>query len=200
LIYIIGVALAMMFHKTGVIGLLLLGVMLFNWKDISYKKRAMFLLEMMLIVAFVFYIIDDFSRYQKYVSIADIDVGSMVFGKLLFVVATMLFVFVMRGNYDIFSKKNALTSVDKKNALIICISYFIGIIFALASYVFPALNRIGWYFFVFEGAYMGMLLKSKSPLNKLIFIYCICILVGWGFYTNIAENSQGTVPYLFFWQ
>lgn len=200
LLYLVSVGIAMIFHKTGIEGLLLFGLMTFNWNGVSYKKRVLYLFEMILIVAAVIYIIDDFSVYQKYMSEAYIDIGVMLFGKLLFFIATSLFVFLMRGNNDIFAERKDLTYIEKRNTFIICVSYFIGIIFSMSSYVLPILNRIGWYFFIFEGAYMGMLFKTKNPANKLIYIYCIVFFVGWGFFTSITNNAQGTVPYTFFWQ
>lgn len=200
LTYVVSVAIAMLFHQTAAVGLLLLGIIMFDRRDFSFKKRIMFIFAVIVMGILAFYKRDSFVRYGKYVSQTNVDIGIMVFGKLLFAAATMLFVFVFRGNYDVFSKKNALTITERKNAVIICVSYLIGIAFALLSYILPGVNRIGWYFFVFEEAYMGILMKSKAPSNKLIFIYCICILSGWGFYASIAGNSQGTVPYMFFWQ
>ena len=198
--YLAGVLIAAMFHQTAYIGIALVLIELFDWKALSQKQKTLFPFIAFLSPAGFYFIIQKMLKYEKYLRNANVDIGTMVFIKLLFLVATVIYLFVFKGEGNYLTKKSKMTNENKRNILLICISYFIGVCFALSSYIIYALNRVGWYFIIFESVYFGMLVKGKNPLNKMVFIYFITFIMGYSFIHSMTHNSQGTMPYLFFWQ
>ncbi len=198
--YMIGVIIAVIFHQSACIGVVLFVVELLNWKSLLKKQKRIFSTILLCSPAIIYFVLQSISKYEKYLRNSSVDVGLMVFVKLLLFIASIVFLFVLKGNANHLYTEKTNTIIDKSSILLICVSYFTGLCFCLMSYFLPALNRIGWYFLIYESVYFGMLIKSKTPLNKMIFVYVITILMGYAFIHSMTNNSQGTMPYLFFWQ
>ena len=139
-------------------------------------------------------------QYERYFSNMHIDIGSMNMVKLLFFAATALLIFGVykRENY-IAGWRNAGYQ-EAQSIPLICLSYLIGLCLLFLGSVFRFVDRIGWYFFIFECVYFGMIFKTNSKLNKLVFGSVILFITGWAFIYSMTHNSQGTMPYVFFWQ
>lgn len=198
--YILGVMAASVFHQSALIGITLLAFELLRWRELSNRKRVLFIGIIALSPVVIYYAIGQALRYEGYFAKTDVDMGIMVPIKILFFLATALFVFVLYRRNNYFSDWSELTAEDRNNLLLGCIGYLLGLCLIFSSYFLPMMNRVGWYFTIYEGIYMGMLLKTKDALYKYIFGWCVLIIIGYGFITSMTDNAQGTMPYLFIWQ
>lgn len=198
--YILGIIIAMLFHRSACVGVVFFVIELLNWKSLLKKQKRLFSAIFLCSPAIIYLVIQSMSKYERYLRNSSVDIGLMVFVKILFFIASIVFLFVLKGNADYLYEEKTKNVKDKGSLLLVCISYFVGLCFCLMSYILPALNRIGWYFLIFEGVYLGMLVKSKNPLNKMAFIYVVTIVMGYAFIYSMTNNSQGTMPYMFFWQ
>ena len=119
--------------------------------------------------------------------------------KLLFLAGTAVFAFALHRRGSYFRSDLNLGSRDRYQMLLVSLGYMMALCMAMLGYVFPYVDRVGWYFYLFEGVYLGMLLKGKNPVNRLIFGYFIAFVIGYGFLYSMTNNSQGTMPYSVFW-
>ncbi|MBE6638182.1 MAG: EpsG family protein [Ruminococcaceae bacterium] len=198
--YILFIVLAFLFHQSSIIGLALLGFELLRWRELSRIKKALFMGVLALLPVMDYYVLQALSRYGDYLAEQNTDIGIMVPIKFLFLMVTAVFVFVIYGRMNHFEDWDKLNSENRNDILLCAGSYFVGVCLIFASYFIPIMNRVGWYFVIYECIYMGMLIKTRNILHKCIFIWCAVIIVGYGFITAMTHNSQGTMPYLFVWQ
>jgi hypothetical protein len=79
--------------------------------------------------------------------------------------------------------------------------YLIGLLLTALSYIYLYVGRIGIYFYLFEGIYIGYLLKKKmrSAFDLLLKCAYVVILLYY-IYQNMTTGSNGEMPYRFFWQ
>ena len=89
---------------------------------------------------------------------------------------------------------------EKNSILLACGSYLFGLGILFVSYFFPIISRIGWYFTMQECVYMGILARINRKQYRYIFIICGLGVLGMEFVLAMTRNSQGTMPYIFFWQ
>lgn len=180
-------------HQTALIGLGFLALEVFQWKMLSSKQRVLLLMGMLMLPVALIYVMNAMSRYEKYFSSIQVDIGIMLPIKILFVLFTSFIasggniskMFTGRGNYE----ENSVR-----------IYYVLGILLSFLGYFFTFVQRIGWYYYIYEGVYMGMLLKTRSRNNKKVYIFCLIVLFGYMFMQALVGDGQGVVPYKFVWQ
>lgn len=198
--YLLGVLAASVFHQSALIGVVLLGFELLQWKELSRGKKLFFLGIIGGSPIMIIFALRALERYERYFVNMDVDIGIMVPVKIAFFLASAVFVFVLYGKSNHFANWRFTNSADRDQILLATICYGVGLGLIFMSYFFPMMNRVGWYFTIYEGIYMGMLLKTKNALHKYVFGWCVLIVVGYGFWTAMTGNDQGTMPYLFIWQ
>lgn len=198
--FILGVLIAMLFHQTAVIGFVLLAINCLRWKELPNREKVFYIFAVLMIPVAGYAAVRFITRYAKYFSSASLDIGAMILLKLLFLAATLVFVFAMHRKYSYFPNGQMLDSDDRFHILTACLCYFVSLLLASLGYIFPPVARISWYFYLYEGVYFGMLLKGKSPLNRVVFSYVIVFLLGYTFVYSMFNNSQGTMPYLPIWK
>lgn len=198
--FILGVLIAMLFHQTAVIGIAFLAVNCLRWKELPNREKMFYIFAVLMIPAAGYVAVLVMARYAKYFSAVSLDIGFMILLKLLFLAATLVFIFAMHHRYSYFRSGQMLDEDDRFHILIAGLCYFAALLLAALGYVFPFVDRISWYFYLFEGVYFGMLLKGRSSLDRVVFGYGIAFLLGYAFLYSMLNNSQGTMPYLFFWQ
>lgn len=199
--YLLGVVIAAQFHQSAYLGIVLILMDLVYWKDFSKVRRRFLILGIMAIPLVLAYIIPRVSRYRKYFVASQMDVGIMVPLKMLFFVFCLLFLMQnIVHQKSQFSKdcENSTLMVRKGNE--IAVLYFLGLSTTALGYFFPLMDRISWYFYIFEGAFYGMLLKDQETVNRVFFCLGVTVIVGYVFLNSLLHNSQGNVPYLFYWQ
>lgn len=198
--FILGVLIAMLFHQSAIIGIVLLIVNCLRWRELSTKEKV-FYLVLLFALPGIGYVARHFVlRYAKYFSSVSMDIGIMIPLKFLFLAATSVFIFAMHRRYSYFRNGQVLNNEERLNLLMACLGYFAALLLTAFGYIFPLVDRISWYLYLFEGVYFGMLLKGKTPLNRVVFGYAITFLLGYSFLYSMWHNSQGTMPYLFIWQ
>ena len=196
--YLFFVALASLFHLSGWIGIAFLGVAIFSWKELSVQKRTLLSIIFACLPIPLYLLLREGDRYEGYFMETSDQIGIMIPLKLIFFGFALVFVFVLYGRERHFGTPVAAS--DRIRIRISCMLYAAGLLFAFGSYFIPILNRVGWYFMIFEPLCMGMLLKTKHSLHRYVFGWCVFLLMGYGFLHSMIENAQGTMPYLFFWQ
>ena len=192
--FVFGVLLAAVFHGTAVVGLVLLVFGFFSWKELSNLQRIFFLDVLLLSPLFFLYAQQVYARYARYFSQPQVEIGRMLPVKLLFLAGTLLL--VVAGRREGRSPETARTS----KLLLPVLCYGLGLCLALLGYFYPYMERISWYFYLFEGVYFGALLKERRPLQQLVCGYGVVLFLGYEFVQSMLHNAQGTMPYLFFWQ
>lgn len=198
--YILGVLAAMIFHQTAIVGVVPVLLAAVRWKEYSRNQRLFYLFGVIALPAVLLIGFTVLRRYLKYFSNVSIDFGMMTAVKLVFFAATVFFAFVaQRGKYFPWDLQH-ITGSDRFSLILSGSCYFLGLCLSVLGYIFPYADRIGWYFFVYEGVYLGVLLKAKKRQNAVFFGVCGLTLIGYGFVYSMLHNSQGTMPYLFFWQ
>lgn len=198
--FIIGVLVAMLFHQTALIGFALLAINCLRWKELPRKHRTFYICVVVLSPALGYLVLRWLERYTKYFSNPVLDIGFMILIKLLFFLFTAIFMFVLNRGYVYFPDELQLDNDDRFNMMMVSLSYLLGLCLTVLGYIFTHADRIGWYYYLFEGVYFGMLFKGKNLLDRVIFFYVIVLLVTYGFVYSMINNSQGNMPYLFFWQ
>ena len=78
------------------------------------------------------------------------------------------------------------------------IIYLFGLLLVSLGYFFPTfIERISWYFYVYEGVFYGALLKNTERGTKIPISCGIFLLIAYGFWYSLSHDSQGVMPYLF---
>jgi hypothetical protein len=198
--FILGVLLAMMIHRSAVVCLALLAVNCFRWKELSRYQKLFYILVVLSLPVLVLFGVRVFARYGKYFSEIKLDVGMMVLLKMAFLLVTLLYVFLLYRKMGYFSYRDRLEAADIFDIKMSASGYVLALSLAMLGYIFLYVDRIAWYFAPYEGVYFGMLLKGKKPLERVLFFYVIVFVIGYGFIYSMTNNSQGNMPYLFFWQ
>lgn len=197
--YVLGVLLAMLFHRTAVVGFALLAVNCLRWKELPKRQKLLYLFALLMAPVLIVLSLRMFSQYTRYFSNPSMDIGFMLLLKLAFLVATLIFVFVMHHGYRYLRNGHLLNSEDRYQIMITSLCYIMALFLTALGYIFDNAERIGLYYYIFEGVYFGMLLKGKKPLDRVILGYVIAFLLGSPFLYSMNHNSQGTMPYTFFW-
>lgn len=199
LVYIAYLLIASLFHQSALIGVMLFVCELFKWNTFSSVKRATFLTIIVAMPVAVYAILQSLLKYEKYLLEGASQMGIMVYIKALFLIVTVFLFFVVKVDGEELSRKIRRNKEVRDSVIFVVVSYMIGLGFLFSSYYYEILNRMGWYFTLFESVYMGILVKSKKDL-KIIYVCYIITVIGWGFLVSMLENAQGSMPYLFIWQ
>lgn len=198
--YLLWVLVASLFHLSGWIGLTFLGGAMLGIGKRSVRSRVLLAAVFALLPVPAYFILCEMERYEGYFEEGAAQLGVMIPLKLAFYVCSLLFVFVLYGATRHFGALGEEGEFERNRVLLVAVLYGVGLLLAFSSYFMPILNRVGWYFMIFEGLYMGMLLKTKHSLHRYVFGWCAVLLIGYGFVHAMVENEQGMMPYLFFWQ
>lgn len=201
---------AVFLHRSSLICVVFIAADILLWKDLSKRQRRIIMLG---IAAFIFalpaaYSLLVGSEYAKYFAIQTKNLGFMVPAKIAFF-AISLYSCKARlfpRNANRVSEEGFREYRGKKGAVIY---YPVGLTISLLGYFFAFMERIGFYFLIFECVYFGMLTKMPAGgadtyqeqtiarNNRLIYTMLTILLVGYCFAVYLLGNGQGTVPYHF---
>lgn len=193
--FLLFVAIAFLFHKSALLGVLLVAFDIFAWKHLTNKQKRLltlfWILGIIVVLLFGALII---GRYVNYFKNIQFDFGIVVFIKMaLFVFTVALLIGEKWHDTD----KNGY-SVGAYTCNTAKVYYAVGILLTMLGYMFSYMDRIGIYFYLFETVYIGMVMKSKRVeiLIKLAIaaLYLMLLLV------TLSGNGHGQGNYLFFWQ
>ncbi len=198
--FIFFVAIAALIHRSAIAGLVLLAVNCLRWKELPRYQKRIYIFCALIIPVIAIYAMRILSRYSKYFSSLSLNIGFMVLVKICFLAVTLILIFAMHPQFAYFGIGKEINADDRFVMKLTCISYGMALILAGLGYFFSYVDRISWYFYLYEGVYFGMLLKGKKASNRIILRYFIAALLCYGFFQSMLHNAQGTMPYAFFWQ
>lgn len=193
--YLLFVAVAFLFHKTAILGVLFVACEVFAWKHLSRRQKRFLLCAAMLVPVAAIILIKIFlSKYLRYLQNIQFNFGIMLLLKLAFFIAILLL-----GHLG----TSAVTKNDKYGRGEYTLAsvrtyYIVGLVITALGYIFPFADRIGIYFYIFEAVFMGMV--AKHAKNQTIIKICMIALYAYILAGAIFGNSFGQAPYLFAWQ
>ena len=187
--FLVGVLAATLFHKSAVVGLLFLAFYCLRWQEFSQRQKKWIkwgsvCIPLMLIVAAL---LGFFERYIKYFYSIQLDIGFMLPLKLCFAI----FGFT---TYRA-AVRTCENGEDRFEILTAGIGYVLALGLGMLGYVFHEMDRISWYFFLYEGVFFGILLKEKHLRRRIVYACFTVFVLFYGFVNSILHNSQGHVPY-----
>lgn len=183
------VILAMLLHQSAAVGFVFLAIYCLRWKELPQQQKKAFYLCVVVIpvVVVVLLLTRFFGRYTKYFTALNIDIGVMLPLKLvLFALVMRIYLKTIKDQKDTCLQFRIVTAV---------LGYTLALILGMTGYVFELMDRISWYFFLYEGVCIGILLKEESVRRR---IACGCVagcLVIYSFAYSMLNNSQGQMPY-----
>lgn len=195
--YMLFVAAAMLFHRSAALGFVLLGFVALRWKELPRWQKIFFgcagaALPVGAAAVFV--------RYGDNFEAVEFDPGLMQPAKLLFLLGTLVYILFLQRRQDGLRPVAAMERADRFALLLTAGGYFIGLCLSFLEYFFQYQGRIAWYFLLFECVYFSFLLKVEKKPVRYLFAAVFLLLTGYSFVYSMLHNSQGTVPYRFFWQ
>ena len=198
--YLLAVFVATLFHQSALLAVSLLAFDVLRWKELPHIHRLVYLGAACCSPLLIWFVLQRLDRYIKYLSEIKVDFGFMVPLKIAVFGFALLFVFCLYGKHRHFPQWDALSLAEKNTVYLTCLCYTIGLCLMFGSYFIPVLNRVSWYFSIFECVFWGVMTKTNNTLHRYAFLLCAIAIVGLGFVTAMTGNAQGTMPYLFFWQ
>ncbi len=185
--YIIFNMIAVSFHKSSIVGFLILFIYYYiNEKKNAKKQVVLFITFCMVPIIFVPFMGKYLDSYSIYLSYTNVNIGLMMFIKM-----GVLLVYII-SRYKAFLSKNSNIIFDK----VIFSIYFIGISFTTLGYFFTYMERIGLSFMIFEPVCLARM--SSKSINSKIFLGFSIILSVFLILVNYMSNSNGVFPYTLF--
>ena len=188
---------AIFIHQSAAIGFLYIVLEIIQWKYLTKKSKRLLISGSVSIPAIYFVIAEKILKYQHYFSNAEVKMGYMLPLKL----CAALFFLLLINNFKIKIYKRKLLSMEKIKERYKEISvnnyYILGLIISMFGYFYPFMDRIGWYFYIYECVFYGKLVKNRKYGNLIKII--VMIFSMYIFVTNLASKAQGVIPYNFFW-
>lgn len=193
--FVICVCVASLFHRTAIVGLLLILLNVLQWSDLNSRQKNRYILFMLCLPLIVVLLIRKMDQYSRYFSDFSIHIGLIIPIKLALWMLCMLLM-VHSAMYQRYLTE--LSNTDRFNVYSAYMIYLLALFFAAMGYFFSSfIERISWYFYVFEGVFYGSILKNTKNETKIPLAAMIFLLIGYGFWYSLSHNSQGTVPFKF---
>ena len=191
--FLLFVAIAFLFHKSAILGVVLLACDIFAWKHLN-KKQKNFLIcaALMVPVAAVVFVKIFLGKYLRYLQNIKLDFGIMLPLKLAFFIITLLIGYMGVSEFVKSTERGEYTLITVR------IYYILGLAVTALGYIFPFADRIGIYFYIFEAVYMAML--AKHAKNRALLKMCMIALYAFIMFGSIFGNAYGQANYLFMWQ
>lgn len=190
--YLAGVVIAYCFHNSSIIGLILFFTEFFRWSDLKVSQKR-FLIAILLITPWGGkQIYQQIERYTIYLDGTSYRIGSMLAIKFLLY---LFFIFVI-----ILPQHKTNNSLLNKNNNNYVIYYGIGIVLTTLGYIFPYMERIGIYFYLFEGCFWGKIIEKVKGKDKIFYSLLLGSILMYYLYGDLFVGGQGQLPYYFVWE
>lgn len=177
------------FHKTSLIGFVILFIYYCINEKMSKKKQiVMFFLLCFAPAVVVVYVNKLLVRYEMYLLNVKVDIGFMIVIKL----AVLLIYIIAR--YKIINSKMQEVIFDK----IILLIYFVGLGITALGYFYTYLDRVGLLFMMFEPVCLARM--SSEGINAKIFKAFAVSLSIFLIIVNFKSNGNGVFPYTWFFK
>lgn len=193
--YVLCICAAALFHRTAVIGLLLLLLNLFQWRDMSRGQKRLYLLVGLCFPVIIILLVKEFEKYSRYLTEVSFDLGLIIPVKIAL---WLLCLFLMAHSAVYPRFLSGISSAERFELRVSSANYLLALLLAAMAYIFPTfIERISWYFYIYEGVFYGTMLRNTEKETKLPLAGIIFVLIAYGFWRSISHNSQGTMPFLF---
>lgn len=192
--FIICVCVATFFHRSAIICIFLLCLDLLRWKELHQYQRDLYVL-----LAFSFPVIlarlyMELGKYSGYFSKMALNIGLVIPVKIVLLLLS-LFLTAHSPKYRKFFAE--ATYSDRFSIRTSNMIYLLGLLLAALAYFFPTfVERVSWYFYIYEGVFYGSILRNTERGTKIPLAAMIFFLISYGFLYSMVHNSQGTMPYL----
>lgn len=192
--FLICVCVATFFHRSAIICIFLLCFDLLRWKELHQYQKDLYVL-----LAFSFPVIlarlsIELGKYSGYFSKMSLNIGLVIPVKIVLLLLS-LFLIAHSPKYKKFFVEATYSerfSIRTSNTI-----YLLGLLLAALAYFFPTfVERVSWYFYIYEGVFYGSILRNTERGTKIPLAAMIFFLIGYGFLYSMVHNSQGTMPYL----
>lgn len=173
ILFLVGVALAVLIHNSGIVALLYLLPSMFPRQNDSRAKALKKILYMLIFVvdlfAVMFYLLD---RYSGYISDRDYasTIGFMIPFQLLSTAVLMMFY----GKHPFSKDYRGLTESSYFATKWATVFYFLGLLFSAASYIVANAGRISYAFLPFGAVLYGFMAKQTSGTTNGILCNLAC--------------------------
>lgn len=190
-LFVLLLGFAVSIHRAALIAVLLLLALYFIKDQMSYAGRTIFsvatlLLPLCAIVALLFLMRSGyFADYAKYFASNDIKVGLMTVIK----VAILFIGFSRSGIYERFS-------IQGRASLLFT---FIGLAMSVVGYLFDYMERIGYFFSIFDIVTFSYLALLKRESGSFEYERVLWLMVLYVLFTALSGNGQGILPYGAIW-
>lgn len=199
--FLAGVAFAYLFHTSAILGVCYLISEFMNWRYLDKWKKRIIQASVLLFPIGIIFAISILSVYSRYFTSSEMQVGPVLFVKLLFFLISQYglksrIIHCEAENHQLDNRD--ITEKLSYKIRSIEIYYLIGLLVAFVGYSNLTVSRVSLYLYLMECVYMGMLMRYKeirSGYPLLVFL-----LYGYFFVSTVFAGGQGQVPYLFFWQ
>lgn len=183
-------------HRSALMGFLYFVLEVTQWKSLSKGQKMILGCGMMAAPVALLYVLSSISKYEHYFQDINANLGFMIPVKIVFLFVVLL----QQNNFRISIRKPRLDE-DRRSYRIstVKIYYFVGLAISMLGYFFSFMDRIGWYFYIFEGCCLGTVWTSDHQKYKQIIVICMVVLLGYSFIDAILSGSQGVVPFRFVW-
>lgn len=188
-LFFIYVALGFCFHRSALLGSLYIVSEFAQWKTLSKNQKIQMLLIVFAGILSSSLFVISFRKYLEYFSSPSFNFGFVFIIKLIFFVLLSF----------MFRKKDLLTGSSDNRNQIISIYVYIGLFLSVIGYIFQYMNRISFYFTIFDCVYLGYIKDVKLKSNRVILYIASLVIWGGLFIVDYYTNGNGTVPYKFIW-
>ena len=166
-----------------------------EWKELQQKQKLLYILFILCVPLIIVLLSNKMAQYSRYFSDLSINIGLIVPVKLALWMLCMLLMAHSAMYQEFLSSIHASEKFDVRISYII---YLFGLLLVSLGYFFPTfIERISWYFYVYEGVFYGALLKNTERGTKIPISCGIFLLIAYGFWYSLSHDSQGVMPYLF---
>ena len=191
-IFIVGVLLACLFHKSAILAIILLLLEVPQWNRLNKSQKIILILTFLFSPLIIPYVIEAYNKYSHYFNDINWNIGFMTIIKIVLFLYTS---FIVKKKIAIESNDRGAVKSEMYTFSSICNYYFIGLIFSSLGYVFNFMDRLGLYFVCYETIYMGYICRrlKRAPVQIYLLLFTYIFVVG------LISGGQGQNPYIFIW-
>lgn len=186
------VLMGMIFHRSAFIGGLYIFTYFFFWKTLKKKEKTLLAIILACIPVALILLKPYIIYYSRFFEDINVSIGKMMPIKLMFFIITF---YLLKKSKRIEQDAEESYSID---VFIISSFYLLSIILSFFGYVFELIERVAWYFYLYEGVYFGLLMRRLSGTQKILVGGFILLMIGYIFMYSLTNNSQGIFPYSMF--
>lgn len=189
ILFLVFLAVGTMFHLSALVSLVFLVLDLLINHKANLKGFLLFSLITLLVVAILSnYYYELSNRFIRYFATTEPSkIGLMQFYKI-----AILFVFLVFNRFSFETRKRE--SLCKTIDLDCFIYYLLGIAFSFVGYFLPIIQRVGWYFLMFEPIFWGQVIKTQR--HKYLLTALCLVFVGYSLLHDLIYDGYQIFPYV----